>query len=92
MLIILTPLPGVGVAHLRKAEDHQIGMDIGSCHCLDRRSRLARRAVAGDQVVHTPQTRAIMASATAACTVDGGVLGLGAERDRSVSTCSNLIV
>ena len=33
MLIILTPLPGVGVAHLRKAEDHQIGMDIGSCHC-----------------------------------------------------------
>src|ERR1700730_12951813 len=25
-------LPGVGVAHLRKAEDHQIGMDIGSCH------------------------------------------------------------
>ena len=23
-------LPGVGVAHLRKAGDHQIGMDIGS--------------------------------------------------------------
>jgi hypothetical protein len=30
--IILKALPGVGVAHLRKAEDHQIGMDIGSCH------------------------------------------------------------